>query len=428
MIAVVHPTGNANVRGLLRGLEHSGVGYRFFTTLACTSENAWLKWCPRGVRSELLRRNYGIPSAKIRMQPARELTRLVANRLRVRSLTRHETGWACIDAVYRALDKRVAGELDSPSPNPIGVVHAYEDGALETFKAAQTRGIFCSYELPIAYWETARSLLREEGERRPVWKPTLLGTRDSDEKLLRKTQEVELADLVVCPSGFVHDSLPQRIRELKPCIVAPFGSPPASGPRHRPTSPNRPLRVLFAGLMTQRKGLADLFDAMRLLKRNDVQLVVMGALVQPLEFYRAQYPDFVYEPPRPHAQVLSLMQSCDALVLPSIVEGRALVQQEALSCGLPIVITPNSGGEDLIDEGRTGFLVPIRSPEKIAEAINAMADRRADLPEMAELARQKAASITWATYGDTVLQALLRKTDRGARPVTSHASPLSARN
>ena len=45
-------------------------------------------------------------------------------------------------------------------------------------------------------------------------------------------------------------------------------------------------------------------------------------------------------------------------------EGRALVQQEALSCGLPIIVTPNTGGEDLVEEGVTGHLVPIRNPSK----------------------------------------------------------------
>ena len=58
------------------------------------------------------------------------------------------------------------------------------------------------------------------------------------------------------------------------------------------------------------------------------------------------------------------MKAHDALVLPSIVEGRALVQQEALACRLPIIVTPNAGGEDLVEEGITGHLVPIRSPWK----------------------------------------------------------------
>ena len=59
------------------------------------------------------------------------------------------------------------------------------------------------------------------------------------------------------------------------------------------------------------------------------------------------------------------MMEHDALVLPSIVEGRALVQQEALSCGLPIIVTPNAGGEDLVEEGKTGHIIPIRSPQSI---------------------------------------------------------------
>src|ERR1051325_3799338 len=142
---------------------------------------------------------------------------------------------------------------------------------------------------------------------------------------------------------------------------------------------------------------------MRIRRRSDVELVVMGSPVAPLEFYRKEFPTFIYEPPRPHAQVLELMQSCDVLVLPSIVEGRALVQQEAMSCGLPLIVTPNAGGEDLIEEGRTGFLVPIRSAEKIAEKIAWFADHRELLPDMRQAAVAKASEYTWQRYGEKVL-------------------------
>ena len=59
------------------------------------------------------------------------------------------------------------------------------------------------------------------------------------------------------------------------------------------------------------------------------------------------FADFTYEPPRPHHEVLQLMKTCDVLVLPSIVEGRALVQQEAMSCRLPVIATRNAGADDL---------------------------------------------------------------------------------
>jgi glycosyltransferase involved in cell wall biosynthesis len=125
-----------------------------------------------------------------------------------------------------------------------------------------------------------------------------------------------------------------------------------------------------------------------------------------MEFYRSQYRDFTYMSTRPHHEVLKLMQSCDVLVLPSLAEGRALVQQEALANGLPLIITENTGGEDLIVSGETGFLVPIRSPGKIAEKISWLADHRDSLPDMRLAAVRKADEYSWRAYADRILSAL----------------------
>jgi glycosyltransferase involved in cell wall biosynthesis len=100
------------------------------------------------------------------------------------------------------------------------------------------------------------------------------------------------------------------------------------------------------------------------------------------------------------------MQSCDIFCLPSIVEGRALVMQEAMSQGLPVIITENTGGSDLVQEGRTGFLVPIRSPQAIAEKITWFLDNRFRIPEMSIAARQHSAKYTWGNYGSIILNSL----------------------
>ncbi len=125
-----------------------------------------------------------------------------------------------------------------------------------------------------------------------------------------------------------------------------------------------------------------------------------------MDFYRQQYAGFRYEPPRSHRDLLLLMQQCDVLVLPSVVEGRALVQQEAMSCGLPLIVTPNAGGEDLVEPEQTGLLVPIRSPEKLAGAIAWFADHRPDLPLMSERGLRKVAECTWKEYARKVLAVL----------------------
>jgi len=404
-----HPTGNANVRGALIGLFKAGLLGEFQTTIASYPGNLWDLLGKSHWGRELQRRTYAECLRPLTVQhPLRELGRMAAGRLGLRALVRHETGVFSIDAVYQALD-RIAAKRLRKLPKLYNGVYTYEDGALETLRAAGELGIRRIYDLPIAYWQTLRRLLAEEAGRLPGWKSTLGGgVSDSETKLDRKTKELELSEVVICPSQFVARSLPETARMQKRIVVAPFGSPPASPAKSRaPTATRGRLRVLFAGSMSQRKGLGDLFAAMRMLDRRDVELVILGTPQAPMEFYRNEFAAFIYEPNRPHAEVLELMLGCDIFCLPSIVEGRALVMQEAMSRGLPLIITPNTGGEDLIEEGLTGFLVPIRRADQIAERIAWFADNRPALSEMSRAAQAKAGQLTWDAYGKTIANAIL---------------------
>ena len=407
MILVAHPFGNANVRAVLATLDRAGLLARFVTTLGWSKASVPGN-LPKGMRTSLGRRSYELPREKIKVFPGREVVRLLAQKGKQQWLVRHERGWASIDRIWRELDGFAANVLrKSHQTGKMHAVYGYEDCADQLFHAAREIGVRRIYELPIAYWQTARSLLEEEAVRYPEWKPTLAGTADSEEKLARKTRELDLAELVICPSAFVLESLPERIVGSKPCLVVPFGSPAPEriGPNETRRS-GGPLRVLFVGALTQRKGLADLFEAMKLVDSNEVELVVMGSLLRPLAWYRRQFPRFTYEPPRAQPEVLRLMRSCDLLVLPSIVEGRALVQQEAMACGLPLVVTKNAGGDDLVVEGETGFLVPIRAPMAIAEKIDWFAANRERIAGMAIATQKRASERTWQDYGEKILGAI----------------------
>lgn len=408
MILLAHPFGNEFVRALLRALDHAGLLAKFVTALGWPNGSRVLDVIPAGIRGQIARRGYDLPRDKIKIHPLRDTARLLANALGQRWLVEHERGWASVDRIWVGVDKFAAALLrESHQRQSIRAVYAYEDCAEHLLETACDLGVRRIYDLPIAYWETSRRLLQEEAERYPEWEPTLLGTRDSDEKLARKTREIDLAELVICPSNFVLDSLPDKTRMAKLCVVVPFGSPTFDKLEtvERKRGQN-PLRILFAGSLTQRKGLADLFAAMKLLNSKSVELVVMGSLLRPLAWYREKLPRFTYEPPRPHADVLRLMRTCDILVLPSIVEGRALVQQEAMACGLPIIVTRNAGGDDLIAEGETGFLVPIRSPEALAEKISWCATNRASISGMAIAAERRASEFTWSGYGEAILASI----------------------
>ena len=138
-----------------------------------------------------------------------------------RALTRHEAGPWSVDAVFRAMDARVARRIEA---NPAGLsgVYAYEDGAAETFASAGRVGIKRIYDLPIGYWRAGHAIYAEEAEREPQWAPTLTGRDDSAEKLARKDAELAAADTVIVASSFTRQTL-EASAGVKSVHVVPYG-------------------------------------------------------------------------------------------------------------------------------------------------------------------------------------------------------------
>lgn len=388
MIVLSHPTGNPPVRNALQALFDAEMLSCFCTSFALSKNSKLLDLpIPPSLKKELLRRSYDLPSSFIHSRPTLEIIRLTGQRL-----LGSRFGSGPIDRVYHTVDRLTAKMVDKQHPKG---VYAYEDGALESFLHAKNLGVHKFYELPIVYWKTLHRALKEQIEKYPEWGQTMEFSRDSIEKCARKDHELELADSILCPSEYVLDSIPEKFKEK--CSLLPYGAPPPSRNDERHDT-KRPLRILFAGSMSQRKGLADLFSAVKQLNTKHIELIVMGKLKAPIEFYKNQSPHFTYAPPRSHARVLKLMRSCDLFCLPSIIEGRALVQLEALSSGLPLIITPNTGGSDLIDEGKTGYLVPPNNPNAIAEKINWLLSHRSSIQSMKESAWNKAEASSWSNY------------------------------
>lgn len=398
-VLLAHPTGSINMRAAAQAFHDAGWLQGFHTTLGWSSR----RWLP----DSLQRRSYELPPQLLhRHAPALELARLLAVRTGRRSLVRHETGLLSVDRVYRQLDRAVARSLERAArlrQLPRAVM-AYDDGALSSFKAAHRHGVTAVYELPIGHWRFARILFAEEAERRPGWAPTLEGLADSPAKLARKDAELAAADLVLVPSAFVRRTLTEAPLSA-PVEVVPYGCPsPADQPPARPSG--GPLRVLFVGGLSQRKGLADLLDAVALLT-TAVQLTLIGrppvAACVPLQQALAQHS---WLPSLPHPAVLAEMRRHDVLVLPSLCEGLPLVLGEALAQGLPVIATPNAAADELIEHGVQGFVVPIRDPVAIATHLESLATDRVRLEVMARAALQRAAACSWGRYRQQLLAAL----------------------
>lgn len=404
MVIVSHPTGNANVRSDLRALERAGSLAAFYTTVGIPP-SITQRVSPAWLRQELARRTFtDVPSSRILSNSYRELVRLAAGRFHLRALTRHEVGWASVDAVYHALDRRLARDLERGKVKA-DTVYAYEDGALESFRAARRLGLRTVYHLPSVYWRYRSRILEEERDRRPDWTSTLVGLIDSPAKHRRKDQELAEADCVIVASSFVRRSLAHTLQPPRRIEVVPYGAPstmerqPATERAHA-----HPLRALFVGGLGQLKGLADLHEAMERV-RGLATLTLVGprttrdcpALDQVIEAHR-------WIPPVPHARVLELMAEHDVLVLPSLAEGFGVVIPEALSQGLPVITTPHTGGGDLMTDGHEGFNVPIQDPDAIADRLTRLAEDRDLLGTMSTAALETARRNPWERYEERIVE------------------------
>lgn len=402
-----HPTGNANVRAAAVGLLEGDVLSEFHTSIAAFPGSLLDQFGRVGPLAEIRRRRFAPQLQPVtRTWPWYEAGRLLASRAGLSQLVAHETGIFSIDAVYQHSDRRLASRLKKANRSGATGVYAYEDGAADSFRAAKSLGLRCFYDLPIGYWRTARRLLAIEREKWPDWIPTLTGLQDSEAKLTRKDDELRLADRIFVASTFTASTLQDFPGQLASVEIIPYGFPDVSGSRTYNLAGQRPLKLLFVGILSQRKGIANLFAAVEQLG-SSVELTLVGqrssdqcpALDAALSRHR-------WIPSLPHDQVLQLMRTQDALVFPSLFEGFGLVITEAMSQGTPVITTDRTAGPDLIEHGRNGWLVEASSTEAIREQIEELLLRPATLAEAGREAMETARQRPWRVYGRELAEAI----------------------
>jgi alpha-maltose-1-phosphate synthase len=396
MVILSHPTGNQNVRQALLTFERASLLARFYTTISWNSGWRLNALLPPRVRSELNRRAFPqIPGSKIHLDPLRAAASLLAQKI---GIPRAE--YLSFFKVCESLDRFTAKDVNRLKPKAL---YAYEGVALHSFREAKLQGVHCIYELPSGYWHYEVDLLREEAELRPEYAGTILKLKDPPGHNEQKDEELTIAEHIVVPSRHVVRTLKRASIAAEKLHVVPYGANESDAPvRALGTSKNRKLRVLFVGALTQRKGIGYLLDAVSKLG-DRIELTLIGrrvgnstALDEALRKHR-------WIPSAPHATILREMAAHDVLVLPSLSEGFALVISEALSRGLPVITTLNSGGEEIIQDGVQGFFVEIRNSEAIVAKLELLDRDRELLDFMSRSAVERAADFSWQRYRGLLL-------------------------
>ena len=228
----------------------------------------------------------------------------------------------------------------------VTAIHAYEDCSLWQFVKAKHLGKACIYDMPIGYypaWERIQALLVKKYA---DWLPAdglSVGLRRE-----QKCKEIELADLVLVPSGFVANTV-RDFHPNKAVALAPYGVDLMGWPAAPARELQDSITFLFAGQCSVRKGVPLLLEAWRAAELKHARLQLVGSWQLAEAKKRRLPPKCEWVGPVSSQQLRRFYQAADVFVFPTNFEGRALVIGEALASGLPVLTTHSSGADDLVD-------------------------------------------------------------------------------
>lgn len=287
----------------------------------------------------------------------------------------------------------------------VDAIIVYNGYAKKYFERLDESGIVKIIDVSIAQREYIRDILDQE-------------IKDSNLPIIRKEHfsywnkkmiknDIEgcsRADYFLVPSEFVKVSLMTHgIPEAKIRKV-PYGVDVDNFTMNSKKATVGPLKLIYVGGITYRKGLHRLLDIVCKYNIRQVELFLVGAYNPASKLYMdfKEYENIHFLGFVTRDKLVSVYNEAHVFVLPSFAEGMAMVGLEAMACGLPLICTRYSGVNDTISNGVNGFVYDAANSEELQDAIEWFMNNREKINDMGLAARNTSLQYTWNIYHQNV--------------------------
>ena len=300
-------------------------------------------------------------------------------------------GWTRIIARNRWFQRKVVSflrsQLSTINYQPILLSYSYT--ALEPFRYAKAHG-WKTLLVQIDPGPEEEAIVAQEAARvrelAADWQPA------PSEYWALWREECKLADRIVVNSEWSREALVRRRVPHEKTSVIPLAYEVIRLPDHETMRPQkreypdrftfeRPMRVLFLGLINLRKGVARLLEAARILRDEPVEFWMVG----PVEIAHASAIGNAgrvkWFGPVTRKQATEFYRDADVFILPTLSDGFAITQLEAQAHGLPVIASEFCG--KVVDNGRNGIVLEEPTAACIAAAVR---DCLADADRLRKLA------------------------------------------
>lgn len=292
---------------------------------------------------------------------------------------------------HKTLDQYIAKKLA-----PCDIYMGLSGSSLRAGKVAQSRGAQYVCDRCSSHIRHQDEILREEYDLQGFHFNDIVDPRMID----LHEEEYEQADAVTVPTQFAKRTFVEKGVSADKVYVVPYG---VDLSRFYPTvkKSQDQLKVLYVGAVSLRKGVGYLFEAFQKAKIAGATLHVIGSVSEEVKsiMNRWSMDGVTLYGALPQKELKDHMSSAHLLVLPSLEEGMAFVQAQAMACGCPVASTPHAGAEDLFDDGVEGWLIKARDVDGLSTLLENCSQDLEGCEAMGQRALKKVQSMGgWDTY------------------------------
>lgn len=228
--------------------------------------------------------------------------------------------------------------------------------------------------------------------------------RPSAWMIAREQREYDLTDLIVVLSSFAQRSFLEAGVPPAKVVLNPLGvevnsfrpSARIVETRCRRIRSSQPLRVLYVGSLSFQKGMWDLAQVVHKLHGENFEFRLVGPHPPETAMLRNGLNSTAQLVPKQPQSMLPRQYAWgDVFIFPTIQDGFAAVLTQASAGALPIITTTNCSGPDIVDEGKSGWVVPIRDPGAMIKRLHWCDRHREQLATMVESIYRAFRPRTW---------------------------------
>lgn len=230
-----------------------------------------------------------------------------------------------------------------------------------------------------------------------------------DEKNIKRyLGEIQDSEYFLIASSMVKRSMMFSGVEEHQMFLAPYGVEHNKFAFIQKKEITPPLKLIYVGQVTYRKGMHHLLNVVSSFPKGQVELYLAGRYEKNASFHKSfckfeniHFLGFITRDVLAH-----YYQDSDVFVFPTLGEGYGLVILEALSCGVPCIVSNLAGGDDAIEDGVNGFVFEGGNDAQLHNRIQWFIDNPNKLPQMSQNARNSVLKQTWESYYEHVTNAI----------------------